>query len=117
MQMLGGAAMAYNVGGAPMAFAGGGAPLAYSIPRQVTKVSKVKEEKKLNDPDLIALESEISSLVDPKNNRFQTSFIKNYKHLLLFKQVHGNVKVTATSFVIKQAAVVVLYVCARTMTV
>ena len=57
----------------------------------------MKEEKKLTEPNLIALESEISALVDSKNNRFQTSFIKNFRRLLLFKQVHGNVKVTAAN--------------------
>lgn len=87
LQKFGGAAMAFNA--IPQA-------TSYAIPH-ATSVNKVKKEKILSDPNLIALESEVSSLVNPKNNRFQSSFIKNYKRLLLFKQVHGNVKVTAAN--------------------
>jgi hypothetical protein len=86
------------VGGAPMAYSASiAAPIAYNVVPQFKQVAKVKEEKKLSDPNLIALAGEISALVDSKNNRFQTSFIKNYKHLLLFKQIRGHVKVTAST--------------------
>ncbi len=79
-----------------MAYSGAmAAPMAYSAVPQLTKVAKVKEEKILSDAKLIALEREVSALVDSKKNRFQTSFIKNYKRLLLFKQVNGHVKVNA----------------------
>ncbi len=76
------------VGGAPMAYSASvAAPMAYSVVPQAKKIAKVKEEKKLTEPNLIELESEISALVDSKNNRFQTSFIKNFRRLLLFKQI------------------------------
>jgi hypothetical protein len=86
------------VGGAPMAYSASvAAPMAYSVVPQAKKIAKVKEEKNLTEPNLIALESEIPALVDSKNNRFQTSFIKNFRRLLLFKQIHGHVKVTAST--------------------